>query len=70
MFGLALYTTELRVKEIGIRKVMGASVGSLIALLSKDFLKLVVIAFLLASPVAWWALTRWLNNFAYRINVA
>ncbi|CAA9249149.1 MAG: Acidobacterial duplicated orphan permease (function unknown) [uncultured Cytophagales bacterium] len=70
LFGLALYTTELRVKEIGIRKVMGASVGSLVALLSKDFLKLVVIAFLLASPVAWWALTRWLDNFAYRVEVS
>ncbi|MBD0257088.1 MAG: ABC transporter permease, partial [Cytophagales bacterium] len=70
LFGLALYTTELRVKEIGIRKVMGASVRNLVVLLSKDFLKLVVIAFVLASPLAWWALKRWLDNFAYRVDLA
>jgi putative ABC transport system permease protein len=67
LFGLALYTTQRRTKEIGIRKVFGASVGSLVALLSGDFLKLVVVAFLLAAPVAWWTLRAWLDQFAYRI---
>lgn len=70
LFGLAMYTTELRVKEIGIRKVLGASVSQLVALLSGHFLKLVLVAFLLAAPLAWWALSRWLNNFAYRINIS
>ena len=69
LFGLALYTTQRRTREIGIRKVFGASVGSLVALLSGDFLKLVVVAFLLAAPVAWWALRAWLDQFAYRIPV-
>jgi putative ABC transport system permease protein len=69
LFGLALYTTQRRIKEIGIRKVLGASVGSLVALLSGDFLKLVVVAFLLAAPVAWWTLREWLDQFAYRIHV-
>jgi putative ABC transport system permease protein len=69
LFGLAMYTTELRVKEIGIRKVLGASVGQLVALLSGHFLKLVAVAFVLAAPLAWWALGRWLDNFAYRIDI-
>ncbi len=67
LFGLAAFTAERRTKEIGIRKVMGASVASVVALLSKDFLKLVGVAVLIASPVAWWAMNRWLAGFAYKI---
>lgn len=70
LFGLAAFTAEQRSKEIGIRKVLGASVASISQLLSKGFLKLVVAAILIASPVAWWALNRWLQGFAYRINVS
>jgi len=69
LFGLAAFTAEQRTKEIGVRKVLGASVGSIIALLSKDFLKLVLIAILLAVPVAWFAMHRWLQDFAYRIDL-
>ena len=67
LLGLAMYVIQQRTKEIGIRKVLGASVPGLVALLSKDFLKLVAIALLLASPLAWWAMDRWLADFAYRI---
>lgn len=67
LLGLAMYVIQQRTKEIGIRKVLGASVPGLVALLSKDFLKLVVLAILLASPLAWWAMDRWLQDFAYRI---
>ncbi|GAB3025429.1 ABC transporter permease [Spirosoma pulveris] len=69
LFGLAAFTAEQRTKEIGVRKVLGASVGSIIALLSKDFLKLVLIAICLAVPVAWFAMNRWLQDFAYRIDL-
>ncbi|WPU91091.1 ABC transporter permease [Mucilaginibacter sabulilitoris] len=69
LFGLAAYTAERRIKEIGIRKVLGASVTGLTGLLSKDFLKLVAISCLIAFPVAWWALTNWLQNYQYRVNV-
>jgi putative ABC transport system permease protein len=69
LFGLAAYTAEQRSKEIGVRKVLGASVGSIIALLSKDFLKLVLIAVVLAAPLAWYAMSRWLENFAYHIDL-
>jgi putative ABC transport system permease protein len=65
LFGLAAYATIQRSKEIGIRKVMGASVMHITLLLSKDFIKLVLIAFVLASPLAWLGIQRWLNNFAY-----
>jgi putative ABC transport system permease protein len=67
LLGLAMYVIQQRTKEIGIRKVLGASVPGLVALLSKDFLKLVVLAILLASPLAWWAMDHWLQDFAYRI---
>ena len=70
LFGLATFTAAQRVKEIGIRKVLGADVTGLVALLSKDFLKLVGIAFLVAAPVAWWAMNRWLQDFAYRITMS
>jgi putative ABC transport system permease protein len=69
LFGLATYTATQRTKEIGIRKVLGASVTGIITLLSKDFLKLVIIALLVATPIAWYAMTRWLQEFAYRINI-
>jgi putative ABC transport system permease protein len=69
LFGLVTFTAEQRTKEIGIRKVLGASVPSIFQLLSKEFLKLVVIAILVAIPVAWVAMNRWLQDFAYRIHI-
>ncbi|MBO0930846.1 ABC transporter permease [Fibrella aquatilis] len=69
LFGLATFTAEQRTKEIGVRKVLGASVLSVVALLSKDFLKLVLVAIVIASPLAWYAMTWWLQDFAYRINI-
>jgi putative ABC transport system permease protein len=70
LFGLATFTAEQRTKEISIRKVLGASIFSLVGLLSKDFLKLVVLAIVIASPLAWWAMTEWLGTFAYRVELA
>lgn len=67
LFGLASFTAEQRTKEIGVRKVLGASVVSIVALLSKDFLKLVLIAIGIASPIAWYAMHQWLQDFAYKI---
>lgn len=69
LFGLATYTAELRTKEIGIRKVLGANVNSIVALLSKDFIILIAIAILLATPAAWYSMNRWLEGFAYRIEI-
>ncbi|SKB56566.1 ABC transporter permease [Dyadobacter psychrophilus] len=69
LFGLASYSAERRIKEIGVRKVMGASVAGIVALLSKDFLKLVIASIIIASPVAWWAVSTWLKDFAYRIDI-
>ena len=69
LFGLATFTAEQRTKEIGIRKVLGASVVSIVTLLSKDFLKLVLIAVVIASPIAWYAMNRWLQDFAYKIAI-
>ncbi len=69
LFGLATFAAERRTKEIGVRKVLGASVASLVGLLSKEFLKLVFIALLLASPVAWFFTNQWLQDFAYKIDV-
>jgi putative ABC transport system permease protein len=70
LFGLATYMAEQRTKEIGVRKVLGASVRNIVAMMSKDFLKLVLIAIVIASPVGWWAMNSWLRDFAYRINVS
>jgi len=70
LFGLASYSAEKRIKEVGIRKVMGASVQSIVSLLSKDFITLVLIANLIAWPVAWFVLNRWLQDFAYRVNIS
>jgi putative ABC transport system permease protein len=70
LFGQAAYATEQRTKEIGIRKVMGASIWSIISLLGKDFLKLVLFGFLLAIPIAWFGMNGWLDNFAYKISIS
>jgi putative ABC transport system permease protein len=69
LFGLATYSAEQRVKEIGVRKVLGATVTSLASLISKDFLKLVLIANGIAFPIGWWAANKWLQNYAYHINI-
>ncbi|WP_183559299.1 ABC transporter permease [Mucilaginibacter sp. SP1R1] len=68
LFGLAAYAAEQRTKEIGIRKVLGANVSIIVAMLSKDFIKLVFIAILISSPLAWFFMNKWLQGFAYRIN--
>jgi putative ABC transport system permease protein len=69
LFGLATYMAEQRTKEIGIRKVLGASVSGIVQMLSKDFVKLVLIACVFAIPLAWWAMSEWLQNFAYRVSI-
>ncbi len=69
LFGLTAFAAEQRTKEIGIRKVLGASVASIVSMLSADFLKLVLIAIIIASPVAWYLMQEWLKNFAYRIDI-
>jgi putative ABC transport system permease protein len=70
LLGLVIYSTQLRIKEIGIRKVLGASILQIVSILSKDFVKLVGIAFLIAVPVAWWGTWKWLGNFAYRTTIS
>jgi hypothetical protein len=70
LFGLAMFTAERRTKEIGIRKVLGASVSDITTMLSKDFIVLIVIAILIASPIAWYFMNQWLQDFAYRINIS
>lgn len=69
LFGLAAFTTEQRTKEIGIRKVLGASVTGIVRMLSSDFVKPVFISIIIATPIAWWAMTQWLADFAYRIDI-
>ena len=69
LYGLVSFVVVQRTKEIGVRKVLGASVGSIVTLLSKDFLKLVLIAIVIASPLAWYAMHRWLQDFAYKIDI-
>ncbi|WP_233522117.1 ABC transporter permease [Chitinophaga silvatica] len=69
LLGLASYSTVQRTKEIGVRKVMGASTTSIVALLSKDFLQLIGIAFIIAAPLAWFAMDRWLDTFAYKTDI-
>jgi putative ABC transport system permease protein len=69
LFGLAAYMAESRIKEIGVRKVLGASVTGIATLLSKDFVGLVIIAFVAASPVAWWFMHNWLQNYPYRVTI-
>jgi putative ABC transport system permease protein len=70
LFGLVTYAAEQRIKEIGVRKVLGASVSEIVAMISKDFIKLVLIAFVIAFPVGWWMMNQWLQSFAYRINIS
>jgi len=69
LLGLATYTAQVRTREIGVRKVLGANVGGIIRLLAMNFLKLVFIAILIAVPIAWWLTDKWLQDFAYRINI-
>jgi len=69
LFGLATYMAENRIKEIGVRKVLGASVTGITALLSKDFIKLVIVSFVVAAPIAWWLMHKWLQDFTYRVNI-
>jgi putative ABC transport system permease protein len=69
LFGLVTYAAEVRTKEIGIRKVLGASVSQIVGLLSADFLKLVFLASAIACPVAWWSMHIWLQDFAYRTTI-
>ena len=69
LLGLATYTAELRTKEIGVRKVLGASINNIVTLLSKDFLLLIVVSIVIATPVAWFSMNRWLESFAYHIDI-
>jgi len=69
LFGLAAFAAERRVKEIGVRKVLGASIANIVTLLSKDFIKLVIVGFVIATPIAWYLLNRWLADFEYRIEI-
>lgn len=70
LLGLVIYITNTRTKEIGVRKVLGASVAQIVSLLSRDFLSLVIVAFLVVLPVAWWAMHSWLQDFEYRTNLS
>ena len=69
LFGLSAYVAESRVKEIGVRKVLGASVVNIAKLLSFDFVKLVIVSIIIATPVAWYAMNKWLQDYTYRINI-
>jgi putative ABC transport system permease protein len=69
LFGLSAFEITQRVKEIGVRKVLGAKTGSIVTLLSKDFVKLVLIATIIAFPIAWYAMSHWLQGFAYRVDI-
>ena len=70
LFGLATYIAERRTREIGIRKVLGSSASRIVALLSRDFIKLVLISFAVAVPIAWWTMNGWLRDFAFRIELS
>ena len=69
LLGLTTFAAQQRIKEIGIRKVLGASVTSVVALLTKDFMKLVLVSLVLAIPIGWWAMNKWLLDFVYRISI-
>jgi len=70
LFGLATFTAEQRTKEIGVRKVLGASSSSIVRLLSANFLKPIILAFLVAFPASWYAMNNWLQNYAYKIDIS
>ncbi|MFT3935021.1 MAG: ABC transporter permease [Chitinophagaceae bacterium] len=70
LFGLVIYTTNTRTKEIGIRKILGASVTNIISILSKDFVMMVLLAFVIAAPIAWWATDKWLQDYVYRTDMS
>jgi putative ABC transport system permease protein len=70
LFGLATFTAEQRTKEIGIRKVLGASVFGITKLISRDFIKLVIISIVIASPISWWAMNKWLEDFAFKTDIS
>jgi putative ABC transport system permease protein len=70
LFALSAFMAGQRSKEIGIRKVLGASISGITAMLSKDFVKLVILSIIIATPIAWWAMTKWLQDFAYRISIS
>jgi putative ABC transport system permease protein len=69
LFSLSAFTAQQRTKEIGVRKVLGASVASITALLARDFLKMVAVAILIACPVAWFVMEKWLQGFAYKVGI-
>jgi ABC-type antimicrobial peptide transport system permease subunit len=70
LFGLATYMAENRIKEIGVRKVLGASVAGITTLLNKDFLRLVIVSFVIAAPIAWFMMYKWLSDYTYRIQIS
>lgn len=70
LLGLVIFTTNLRTREIGVRKVLGASVANIVSIISKDFVALVLLAFVVAVPLAWWVMSKWLENFAYRTTIS
>jgi putative ABC transport system permease protein len=70
LLGLVMFSAEQRTREIGIRKVLGASIGQIVNLFSKDFLPLILLAFLIAGPLGWYAMNAWLHDFAYRIDIS
>ena len=70
LLGLSAYSTVQRTKEVAIRKVLGASVTGIVRLLSRDFLRLVIISFVIATPLTWWLMQHWLTDFAYRIRIS
>jgi putative ABC transport system permease protein len=70
LLGLAMYTTNLRTKEIGVRKVLGATVTQIVTLLSRELVMLVLLAFLIVTPAAWWAMNKWMQNFADKTTIS
>jgi len=70
LFGLATFMAEQRMKEIGIRKVLGASVQRIVRLMTAEFIRLIFISFIIAAPIGWWAMNKWLNDFVYRTHIS